>query len=583
MAVFSEELSSWDGLFCISQWRDRFPPNATTHSSPVPVSSPIRPAAQTLSPVPVATQTAIPRPKPWRRLQLQSQPFQLQPQPQPPADGAKKSLARKYFLQKDRRPPPKRDAKRDDLGRNSSVSTTTSISSQMRGLSPLSAATRRATAQIAEHVAQQAAENARYEAEIDRQREAAAEAARRAAEEAARFEEEKALRLAMAQEEAKTRVQSYMRSFLSRGPSSDEELSAAFLTCTEDCKTVGLDFATVLQEPLIGEQPPIYWAIINAPLYGTNRAYDSFVFALLGASQPLSSSTFVAVRIACMMTSDNTLLQRLFRHVPELSSLSPSDAMLLAPLNESDVVEVMETRDGTGTFVAHIRILRFRLRMRVSKCVAVEFVTSGALLLCVFKRYLTQFHEDRIWTLRFAVVVETSTEGRSESKWLLSLELGEHSQVVAVDADLFIEGSASRPLDSRDFDDPLFCVSFGSTKSELWPGHENGITVRLDDGPMGPHLLNEYVKTRCFFVPSTDRFTCRSPVLVNSNGTLCARLNARLAQPALPLVSDTPSTISPPLSLEVPFSKISYPPSVPEAKKRPKDPKVYTPLRRGNR
>jgi len=244
----------------------------------------------------------------------------------------------------------------------------------------LTGATRRATAQIAEHAARQAAEHAKYEAELTRQREAAAEAARRAAEEAARIQEEKAMRLAMAQEEAKAHVQSYMQSFLSSEPPSEEELSAAFLTCTEACKTVGLDFAAVLQEPLIEEQPPIYWAILNRPTaYGTNRAaYDSFVFALLGASQPLCSSTFVAVRLACMTASDNTLLQRLFRHVPELSSLSPSDAMLLAPLNESDVVEVMETRDGTGTFVAHIRILRFRLRMRVSKCVVVEFVASGA-------------------------------------------------------------------------------------------------------------------------------------------------------------------------------------------------------------
>ncbi|KAI9454413.1 hypothetical protein BJY52DRAFT_1122807 [Lactarius psammicola] len=270
-----------------------------------------------------------------------------------------------------------------------------------------------------------------------------------------------------------------MRSFLLSEPPSDEELSASFLTCTEACKTVGLDFATVLQEPLIEEQPPIYWAILNRPTAsGANSAaYDSFVFALLGASQPLSPSTFVAVRLACMAVSDNILLQRLFRHVPELSSLSTSDAMLLAPLNESDVVEVMETRDGTGTFVAQIRVLRFRLRMRVSKCVVVEFVAL-----------------ERIWALRFAVVVETSTDDRTESKWLLSLELGEHSQVVAVDADLFIEGSTSQSLDGRDFDDPLLCVSFGPTTSELRPGRKNGITVRLDDGPMGPHLLNEFIK-----------------------------------------------------------------------------------------
>ncbi|KAH9039877.1 hypothetical protein EDB85DRAFT_229131 [Lactarius pseudohatsudake] len=365
------------------------------------------------------------------------------------------------------------------------------------------------------------------------------------------------MRLAMAQEEAKAHVQSYLQSFLSNDPPSDEELSTAFLTCAEACKVVGLEFAAVLQEPLIEEHPPIYWAILNRPTaYGTDKAaYDSFVFALLGASQPLSLSTYAAVRLACTTASDNTLLQRLFRHVPELSPLSPSDAMLLAPLNETDLVEVMETRDGTGTFIAHIRILRFRLRMRVSKCVVVEFVAS-----------------ERIWALRFAVVAETSMDGRTETKWLLSLELGEQSQVVAVDADLFIEGSTFQPLDSRDFEDPLLCVSFGSTTSELWPGRDNGITVRLDDGPMGPHLLNE------------------SSVLVDSNGTLCAQLNARLARPALPaLVEDTSSTISPPRSLETPFSEISYPSSSSasikskKAKKRPKDPKVYTSLRRGGR
>lgn len=65
---------------------------------------------------------------------------------------------------------------------------------------------------------------------------------------------------------------------------------------------------------------------------------------------------------------------------------------------------------------------------------------------------------------------------------------------MGIEADLFIDGATSQPLDSRDFDDPLLAISFGSTTSDLWPGRENAITVRLDDGPMGPHLLNEYVK-----------------------------------------------------------------------------------------
>ena len=226
-----------------------------------------------------------------------------------------------------------------------------------------------------------AEETARYEAEFAHQSEAAAEAARHEVEEAARIDE-KAVRLAMLQEEAKGHVKAHMQSLLYSKPPTEEELRAVFSACTEACNIVGLDFAAVLQGPLIEGKSPIYWAILNRPTtYGNNKvSYDTLVFALLEACQPLSPSTLAAVRLACISASDNTLLQRLFRHVPELSPLSKTDAMLLAPLNESDVVDVVETRDGTGSFVAHIKILRFRLRMRVSKCAVVEFVASGTLL-----------------------------------------------------------------------------------------------------------------------------------------------------------------------------------------------------------
>ena len=257
------------------------------------------------------------------------------------------------------------------------------VSNRLLKFKPLSAlrlhgANRQATAQSAEN----ADEQARYEAEFTSQREVAAEA-----EEAAKIEKRKTMRLTKVQEEAKGNVKSNMQLFLSGKPTSEEELSVVFFTCAEACKRVGLDLATVLQEPLIEGRPPVYWAILNRPTtYGAGgrAAYDSLVFTLLERCQPLNSSTLVAVRLACMIASDNVLLQRLFRRIPELSPLSTSDAMLLAPLNESDVVDIVETRDGTGSFVAHIKMLRFRLRMRVSKCVVVEFAASGALFWCAF-------------------------------------------------------------------------------------------------------------------------------------------------------------------------------------------------------
>ncbi|KAH9174158.1 hypothetical protein EDB89DRAFT_1904657 [Lactarius sanguifluus] len=146
VAMFSEEFSSWGGSFFVSQRQDRFPPSVTTHFGPVLVSPSTHPEAETLSPAPVAMQAASPRPQPRRRIQLQSQPSQLQPQPY--VDEAKKRLARELFLHKDRRPSPKRDAKHDDLGRLSSVSTTTSISSEERALSLMSAASSQTRASV---------------------------------------------------------------------------------------------------------------------------------------------------------------------------------------------------------------------------------------------------------------------------------------------------------------------------------------------------------------------------------------------------------------------------------------------------
>ncbi|KAI0248351.1 hypothetical protein BJV78DRAFT_1112481, partial [Lactifluus subvellereus] len=212
--------------------------------------------------------------------------------------------------------------------------------------------------------------------------------------------------------------------------------------CAQACKLGGLDLSTVLQEMMIEGYPPIYWAIVNrdAASGSSGVALDSLVFALLGACRPLIPGTLDAIRVACMMASDNVLLQRLFREIPPLSPLSARDALLLGPANQGDHVSVEEKRDGTGSFVAHIQIPRFNLRMRVCKSVAVEFVASCAYLFRVFPEayLLTHTPVGRIWILRFNAVVETAPDGQPRSKWYLSLELGEHSQPTTVNASLLI-------------------------------------------------------------------------------------------------------------------------------------------------
>jgi hypothetical protein len=173
-------------------------------------------------------------------------------------------------------------------------------------------------------------------------------------------------------------VKSSIRSWLTCDFPNDES-DAVLQKCRRMCTHGGLDFSVVLQEPLIDKKPPVYWAILNGTTSskGSDAALHAVVLSLLEICQPLQETTITSIRRACMLTSNNALLQHLFWHFPALSPLTRSDAMLLSSVAGGDVVNVDETQDGTGTFIARIQIRRFRLRMRVSEFIKIEFVTSG--------------------------------------------------------------------------------------------------------------------------------------------------------------------------------------------------------------
>ena len=191
--------------------------------------------------------------------------------------------------------------------------------------------------------------------------------------------DENAVRYTAAQEEARERVRSAIHSLLFRGLTSDEERISVFSKCARLCRDCGLDFSAVLQEPLIEGQIPVYWAILNRPAASPkvdDDTLNALIFTLLNASGSLKKTTSDSVRLACMWTSNNALLQHMFWQFPGLSPLSMSDRMLLGPTG-GDLVHVEETRDGSGAFVAHVNIRRFRLRMNSSKLIKVEFITFG--------------------------------------------------------------------------------------------------------------------------------------------------------------------------------------------------------------
>jgi hypothetical protein len=104
-----------------------------------------------------------------------------------------------------------------------------------------------------------------------------------------------------------------------------------------------------------------------------------------------------------------------------------------------------------------------------------------------------------MWAITFSTADRTEN-GRSKSIWLLSLGLASRSTPACVDADLLVSRHPQMG-NHTDTHEPEFVVLLGSDGRELQPGSKNAITGRLDNGPMGPHLQNEFVKTSsvCLF------------------------------------------------------------------------------------
>jgi hypothetical protein len=231
-------------------------------------------------------------------------------------------------------------------------------------------------------------------AAAEARRKAAAEACQRAAAEARqRAAEEQALAEQKEKERGETREQTQerLRALISQVSLSEEEFKSILRSCAQACAAKDIDFAALLQEPILAGDLPVYWVIVKRPTAATctwpvqregdtdhgHNDSDALVLAILDFSRPLKSATVVAARRACMAVSDNTLFRRLCRLFKEFAPVSDTDAMLLEGSGAQDDVIVEELSSNDGAFVARIKLAQFRLRMRVSKQVCVEFVARG--------------------------------------------------------------------------------------------------------------------------------------------------------------------------------------------------------------
>jgi hypothetical protein len=98
--------------------------------------------------------------------------------------------------------------------------------------------------------------------------------------------------------------------------------------------------------------------------------------AILSYSAPLAQQTMSEIRLGCLHIGDQTLFQNLWRS-PEIAALSGSDEVLLGTSVTPDTVEVQELPGDDGAFAAHLQIIKFEKRMKVSGQVALEFIARG--------------------------------------------------------------------------------------------------------------------------------------------------------------------------------------------------------------
>jgi len=198
----------------------------------------------------------------------------------------------------------------------------------------------------------------------------------------------------------------------------------------------------------------------------------------------------------------------------------------------------------------------------------------------------------------FTMSTGHTPDGLPQGRWLFSLELAHNSSPACVDADLLIS-ARSHQSNNSDNDGPIFNIPVGRGGRVLRPGPEHAIKVRLDDGSMRLHWVNEFVDTHSLTLSIViDTLFSRSSALTDANETLHAELNVRLTYPVVPPVptlspdnSDTWSQVSSLLGSQASTFHSEPPPPLPPLAGQSRDnqtvqnpdKKVFTSLRKGGR
>ncbi|KAJ7917484.1 hypothetical protein B0H13DRAFT_2441809 [Mycena leptocephala] len=169
-----------------------------------------------------------------------------------------------------------------------------------------------------------------------------------------------------------------VRDLVKLQPSDHSVVAISILkSCADACATNGLSISTILQEKSVEGHTPLYWAIVKRPAESPEpQEGNDLLTTLLSLSTPLTPATMSDVRLACLLTSDQALFQRL-RNSPEFAPLSPTDEMLLDATIPPDEIMVENVDGVEGAFVVDFAVVRFQKRMLVTKSVVLDFIARS--------------------------------------------------------------------------------------------------------------------------------------------------------------------------------------------------------------
>ncbi|KAG8965174.1 hypothetical protein FRC03_000881 [Tulasnella sp. 419] len=231
-------------------------------------------------------------------------------------------------------------------------------------------------------------------------------------------------------------------------------------SCAEACRSRGLSFESIVQEPGIQGHTPLYWAIIKSSFdsESSNHSAPSVTasdpalppdLSLIDAlcSMPLKPETYADALQACMLTSSHHIFTYLKRHSPffqeSILTGDPTGSDIQSDLVEvSNGDESMDAEESAmnGAFRVRIKMVEFQKRMRVLGSVRIEFVARGRIWALTSLVYSPQ--------LKYPVNLGREVYPGS---WILLLDLIEHSPATWIDSRLTIvppQQSASEPATS---------------------------------------------------------------------------------------------------------------------------------------